>query len=866
MSTSLTDAEIAAIAAGTHPDPETVLGMHSVPYRDRAIVAVRAVVPGAANAYVYDVTRRQRYPMTRCHPAGVFEALFTRRRKHFAYHLEVKNGDHSFHRVAEARMPAPVLPEEDLRRFRDGTHQRAYEVLGSHPARMQGTEGTRFAVWAPNAEAVSVIGDFNDWDRQRHPMRLRPPYGVWECFLPNVRAGARYQYAITTSSGDVLTKIDPYGFHDELHWQNEMSVVADLDAFAWADDAWLRQRDAGDAASRPMSTYEVHLGSWLRVAEDGFRSGSRSGSRFPTYRELADTLIPYVTAMGFTHIELLPVAEHPYYPSWGYQVTGYYAPTSRYGRPEDFMAFIDACHRAGIGVIMDWVPAHFPKDGFSLGHFDGAALYEHEDPRMGEHKDWGTLIFDYGRPEVKNFLLANALFWCDKYHIDGIRVDAVASMLYLDYSRREGEWVPNKYGGRENIDAIAFLKACTEAMRESYPGVMTIAEESTSWLGVTSPTYLGGLGFTLKWNLGWMNDMLHYLAHAPDTRKYVHTMVPFALLYAFHEQFVLELSHDEVVHGKGSLLAKMPGDAWEQCANLRVLFGFMFGHPGKKLLFMGSEFGQRREWNHDAALEWEALDEAPHQGIQAFVRDLNRLYVAEPALHADHLREQGFGWIDYHDFQNSVIVFLRRTAWDDPNPVLFVCNFLPTAHAEYRIGVPQPGWYRELLNSDAAAYGGTGQGNPDGCQTEEIGWHRQACSITLHLPPLSVLAFKRESGAPPQAPQKPGEDALSPHRSGIGRSGTTRSKAESPPKPIVPVVSRWLPGQKRPAIGERPAILDRGQQTAEPAPAAEAERADASRKAAYAGPSTLDEARPQGSKRAILAEDGIHDDEKRSSG
>jgi 1,4-alpha-glucan branching enzyme len=679
-------------------------------------------------------------------------------------------------------------------------------------------------------------------------MRLHAPYGVWELFIPGVAAGAHYQYAITTASGDILIKTDPYGFHGELHWNNEMSIVADVDQFTWTDQQWLQHRDQHDPLTRPISTYEVHLGSWLRIENED--------DRFLTYRELAETLIPYVKAMGFTYIELLPVAEHPFYPSWGYQVTGYYAPTSRYGAPEDFMYFVNECHRQGIGVIMDWVPAHFPKDEFSLGNFDGTYLYEHEDPRMGEHKDWGTLIFDYGKPEVKNFLLANALFWCEKYHIDGIRVDAVASMLYLDYSRREGEWLPNEFGGRENLEAIAFIKELNASIHQRFRGVITIAEESTSWLGVTSPTYLGGLDFTFKWNLGWMNDTLHYLSHIPGDRKFVHTVVPFALLYAFHEHFMLELSHDEVVHGKGSLINKMPGNEWEKCANLRVLFGFMFGHPGKKLLFMGNEFGQHREWNHDAGLDWHQLEQAPHQGLQAYVRDLNRLYTSEPALYADHLREQGFAWIDYHDFQNSVIVFLRRIQDEDPHPLIFVCNFLPVAHQEYRIGVPLPGHYAEVLNSDHAIYGGSNLGNPAGCEAALVSWQRQLYSISLTLPPLSVLILK------PMPADGIGSDKSSKITVAKPQVKSRVSALRQPQEGTVPLVPRPVVSQR--TSGEerqetfRPAILQRGQQ----APV----DIDISGQRIYAGQRPSGAGRPQGSKRAMLAEAGIISDEKRSSG
>lgn len=628
----------------------------------------------------------------------------------------------------------PLLSDEDLKRFHAGQHQRIYDHLGCHLRELKGISGALFAVWAPHARQVSVIGSFNGWDHRRHPMRLRKEWGVWELFIPHAKEGERYQYVIETASGQLITKTDPYGFACDLRLNKEMSIVTNIDRFTWEDQEWLTQRAENDPLQRPISTYEVHLGSWMRMPE--------AEDRFLSYRELAEKLIPYVKEMGFTYIELLPVAEHPFYPSWGYQVTGYYAPTSRYGSPEDFMYFINECHKQDIGVIVDWVPAHFPKDEFSLGNFDGTELYEHADPWMAEHKDWGTFIFDYGKPEVKNFLIANTLFWFENYHIDGIRVDAVASMLYLDYSRQEGEWEPNEYGGRENLEAITFLKELNRIIHDRFSGVMTIAEESTSWLGVTYPAYLGGLDFTFKWNLGWMNDVLYFLSHDPLHRKFVHMMVPFALLYAFHEHFMLELSHDEVVHGKRSLLNKMPGDEWQKFANLRALYGFMFGHPGKKLLFMGDEFGQPDEWNHDKSLDWHLLQHEPHQGLQHYVRDLNHLYTSEPALYADELRERGFAWIDYHDFQNSVIAFMRKIPGEENCFLIVLCNFMPVLQENYRVGVPLQGHYEEVLNSDKAEYGGQDIGNPKGCLAEQTPWQHQPYSIALTLPPLSTIILK----------------------------------------------------------------------------------------------------------------------------
>ena len=734
MKTQLLRRKFQTLLKSTCSNPFELLGMRVVSDENgRESVLVRAMLPGAEEAFVYDATRRKRHPMTRLHDAGLFEAHFARRRAPFAYQLEWLDKQGQTRRARDAYAFPPALPDAALALFETGKQYEIYQYLGCHLMSVANTAGAVFAVWAPHAKGVSVVGDFNDWNGLQHPMRLLKKWGVWELFIPHVGAGDRYQFQITTPSGEIVIKSDPYGFSFEQPPSNA-SVVTPLDAFRWTDHEWLDQRKQFSALKSPVAAYEAHLGSWLNTMRDE--------KRFLTYRELAHTLIPYVKSLGFTHIELLPVAEHPFYGSWGYQVTGYYAPTSRYGAPEDLMYFINECHQHGLGVLMDWVPAHFPRDAFSLGEFDGTNLYEHADPRLGEHKDWGTLIFDYGRREVRNFLLANALFWLKTYHIDGIRVDAVASMLYLDYSRKEGEWLPNKYGGRENLEAIDFLKELNAVIHSEFPGVMTIAEESTSWLGVTYPTYLGGLNFTLKWNLGWMNDMLHYLSHDPLHRKFVHTMVPFALLYAFHEHFMTVLSHDEVVHGKGSLLAKMPGDDALKFANLRLLYGFMYGHPGKKLLFMGSEFGQWREWDHDSSLEWRLLQYAPHQGLQRLVRDLNRLYLAEPAFYWDDRDERSFQWIDYHDFERSVFSFMRKAYNDRQHVVICVYNFTPVTRYDYRIGVPLPGYYQELLNTDAAEYGGGNLTNGEPRAAEPIRWQRQPYSISITLPPLSAVMLK----------------------------------------------------------------------------------------------------------------------------
>ncbi len=757
------------ILNGLHSNPFTVLGMHETITPDKKkMLVVRAFLPDVQHVSVYDMKQKKRYPMTRLHEDGVFEVVFSRRRKKFAYQLEISDSQGKSSRCYDPYALPPVLSDSDLELFHAGKHYHIYEHLGCHLMDVQGIAGVLFALWAPHAKGVSVVGDFNNWSGKRHAMRLRKKWGVWELFVPAVAPGSRYQYEIITQNGEIYTKSDPYGVYFEQAPKNR-SIVTNINHFRWNDQQWMTDRAAHAPESSPISVYEVHLGSWLKKPDgkDGFLS----------YQELATELIPYVKEMGFTHLELLPVAEHPFYGSWGYQVTGYYAPTSRYGTPQDFKYFINECHRQGLGVIVDWVPAHFPKDDFSLGYFDGTYLYEHADPRLGEHKDWGTLIFDYGRNEVKNFLFANALFWFDHYHIDGIRVDAVASMLYLDYSRREGEWVPNKYGGRENLEAIEFLKELNTLIHQRFPGTMSIAEESTSWLGVTYPTYLGGLDFTFKWNLGWMNDILHYLSHDPLQRKFVHTMVPFTLHYAFHEHFMLELSHDEVVHGKGSLLAKMPGDDWQKFANLRLLYGFMFGHPGKKFLFMGAEFAQWSEWSHDRSLEWSLLQYGPHQGIQRFVRDLNHLYTSEPALYQDDTADQCFEWIDYHDYENSVFSFLRKTVGYDGRFVVFICNFTPVTRDGYRVGVPTNSYYREQINSDAKQYGGKNIGNVDGCLAKPIPWQQQPYSITLTLPPLSVVILQP---LPRQEGEKKSPDINEPKTTPARQTGETLPLVTTP--------------------------------------------------------------------------------------
>lgn len=627
-----------------------------------------------------------------------------------------------------------TLSDFDLYLFAEGTHTRAYEKLGAHLSERNGHLGVQFAVWAPNAERVSVIGDFNNWNISADIMRPNSA-GVWEGFVPDIGSGAVYKYhVISRDRPYAVDKADPYGFAAEIR-PRTASRVWDLQDYSWLDRSWMANRAKNNSLNSAISIYEVHLGSWRRVPEEA--------NRWLTYREMAPLLADYIHDAGFTHVEFLPIMEHPFDGSWGYQIIGYFAPTSRFGTPSDFMYLIDYLHQHGIGVILDWVPAHFPKDEAGLGYFDGSHLYEHADPKQAEQPDWNTFVFNYGRNEVQNFLISNALFWFDKYHIDGLRVDAVASMLYLDYGKREGQWVPNQYGGKENIDAIHFLRAVNERVYETFPDVMMIAEESTSWPQVSRPTYLGGLGFGLKWNMGWMHDMLDYMSQDPIFRSYHHNLITFSLVYAFSENFVLPFSHDEVVYGKGSMLRKMPGDDWQKFANLRLLYGFMFGHPGKKLLFMGDEFGQWSEWNHDASLEWPLLKNPLHAGLQRWVRDLNTLYRGQSSLYEFDSNPAGFEWVDCKDSQRSVISFLRRgrSAGDQ---ILFVCNFTPVVIENYRVGVPLEGSWKEILNGDAPLYGGSGQGNFGGLSTIPLPIHGRPFTLNMRLPPLGVVAFQAD--------------------------------------------------------------------------------------------------------------------------
>lgn len=629
-------------------------------------------------------------------------------------------------------MESPFLTDFDLHLLGEGAHYRNYEKLGAHLTELEGEPGVRFAVWAPNARSVSVIGDFNGWNGDSHAMRCRGDSGIWETFVPGIGHGENYKYLIRSNfNGHEAEKADPYGFAAEVR-PKTASKVWDLGGYEWGDQRWMRGRGERHRRDRPVSIYEVHLGSWMRAPEN---------NGWLTYRDLAPKLADYCRQMNFTHVEFLPPTEHPFDASWGYQTVGYYAPTSRFGTPQEFMELVDVLHQAEIGVLIDWVPAHFPYDPHGLVYFDGTALYEHADPKQGRHPHWDTMVFNYGRREVSNFLIGNALFWLDRYHIDGLRVDAVASMLYLDYGREEGEWIPNQYGGKENIEAIEFLRRLNERIYAEHPDVMTFAEESTSWPMVSQPTYLGGLGFGFKWNMGWMNDILSYFARDPIHRQYHHNDLTFSMLYAFSENFTLPFSHDEVVHGKGSLVSKMPGDEWQQYANLRALYGYMFGHPGKKLLFMGCEFGQRSEWNHATSLEWHVLEYPHHRGVQRLVEDLNKLYRDEPALYERDADWQGFEWIDCSDSPSNVVSFLRRGT--DPNDVVvFVCNFSPAVRHGYGVGVPKLGRWREVLNTDAEIYGGSNQGNAGLVETLEQETHGRPGTLLLTLPPLAVLALK----------------------------------------------------------------------------------------------------------------------------
>ncbi|WP_426955843.1 1,4-alpha-glucan branching protein GlgB [Muricoccus radiodurans] len=703
-----------AILEGRHGDPFAVLGAHDG--------ILRTFQPGARGV---EAVPRDGAPVVleKVHGNGLFEGTAPSG----PYTLRI-TWDSAVQETEDPYSFGPVLGELDLHLFAEGRHREMGRVFGAHAMTVDGVAGVRFAVWAPNARRVSVVGDFNAWDGRRHPMRLRQEAGVWELFIPRLTPGTRYKYEIVDANGATLPlKADPVAGASRVA-PDTSSVVPDPEPHRWADEAWMARRAAAQAPDAPISIYEVHPGSWWRDAD----------WRAPDWDGLADRLIPYVTGMGFTHIELLPIMEHPFGGSWGYQPLGLFAPTARFGTPSGFSRFVDRCHEAGVGVILDWVPAHFPNDAHGLGRFDGTALYEHADPREGFHKDWNTLIYNFGRHEVRGFLIASALHWLEHYHVDGLRVDAVASMLYRDYSRNAGEWVPNRYGGRENLEAVAFLRELNDIVRDRCPGAIMVAEESTAWPGVSAPTSEGGLGFHYKWNMGWMHDTLHTMQEDPVNRRWHHHGLTFGLVYAFSERFMLPLSHDEVVHGKGSLLGKMPGDDWQKRANLRAYFGFMWTHPGKKLLFMGGEIAQPTEWNHDAQIPWNLLDDSGHRGVQALMRDLNRAYRNLPALHARDADPAGFAWVVMDDAAQSVLAYLRLGR-DGDAPVLVVCNLTPVPRHGYRLGVPQAGRWREILNTDADVYGGSGVGNSGGVEAASDPSHGQPASLTLTLPPLATL-------------------------------------------------------------------------------------------------------------------------------
>jgi 1,4-alpha-glucan branching enzyme len=735
---------ISALAAGKHGAPFDVLGPHTLTLDGQRVWLVRTYQPGAEGVSLIPTSASgattgkepEAIPMQRLHPSGLF-SLVLPGEPPLAYTLDVHFPFGFTRRVFDPYAFPPVLSDYDLYLIGEGTHLKLWERLGAHPTVVDGVAGVAFAVWAPTARRVSVVGEFNDWNEGAHPMRLRAN-GIWELFIPELQVGALYKYAILSWAREYrVQKSDPFAFWAEQR-PSTASRVADLGTYSWGDEHWDGERPSRNAMDAPINIYEVHAGSWRAPSEGGQ----------VTYRDLAHQLVPYVKEMGYTHIELLPVAEYPFDGSWGYQVVGYYAPTSRYGTPQDFMYFVDYCHQHGIGVILDWVPAHFPRDDHGLAFFDGSHLYEHEDPRQGSHPDWGTLIFNYGRNEVRNFFIANALFWFEVYHVDGLRVDAVASMLYLDYSRGQGEWVANRYGGRENLDAIDFLRECNRVVGERHPDVLMVAEESTAWPGVTKPVDEGGLGFTLKWNMGWMHDTLEYFKHDPVHRRYHHNTLTFSMIYAYSERYVLPFSHDEVVHMKGSMLDKMPGDVWQKFANLRALYGYMYGHPGKKLLFMGGEFGQWEEWRFSGYLQWTLLDQgplgSPHAQLQRYVRDLNHLLLEHPALYEVDFSPEGFSWIHADDYSNSVIAFVRyRAGWREP--LIFVCNLTPVPRYRYRMGVPLAGTYEEVLNSDAAIYGGSNVGNLGHVETEPVPLHGHEQSLSLTLPPLATIVLKPES-------------------------------------------------------------------------------------------------------------------------
>jgi len=721
---SVTSGELEAVIRREHSNPHAVLGPHATD----AGVAVRVYRPGAASITARLEDGAESVELEQIHPGGVFEGLVPGASVPLRYQLEVDYGPGGSLTIGDPYAYSPTLGELDMHLIGEGRHEEIYERLGAHVRTHEGTRGTAFAVWAPSAKAISVVGDFNSWDGRLDAMRSLGSNGIWELFIPGVEAGTRYKYELLNAESELTLKADPYAQETELPPQTASVVFEPRHQWSREDTEWLERRRENNSLCDPVSVYEVHLGSW--------RLNSLEDNRPLSYLELADELAAYAHDMGFTHVELLPVMAHPFSGSWGYQITGYFAPAPRYGSPDDLRRFMDRMHEHGIGVILDWVPAHFPRDEFALARFDGTALYEHADPRRGAHPDWGTLVFNYGRHEVRNFLISNALFWMREYHVDGIRVDAVASMLYLDYSRKEGEWIPNQFGGREDLDAVAFLKELNEVLYGREPGIISAAEESTSWPGVSRPTYLGGLGFGFKWNMGWMHDTLEYFQQDPIYRRYHHHELTFSLLYAFSENFVLPLSHDEVVHGKGSLYEKMVGDRWQKLANLRALYAYMWAHPGKKLLFMGCEFAQEREWSHERSLDWHLLEQPGHAGMQALVRDLNHVYRDEPALWQVDADPAGFGWLEPNDSDNNVIAFSRASRGAE-RVLVFVANLSPVPRIGYRLGLPRSGHWREAINTDSRFYGGGDMGNFGGVEAEPVPWHGQSFSAEVTLPPLS---------------------------------------------------------------------------------------------------------------------------------
>lgn len=725
---TLNKQELKALVEGYHGDVFSVLGIHRVINKKKEMLQIRTLQPDAKSVAVLDAADN-RTALSHIEGTSVFEGLFETDAMLNDYRLEIEYNNGTNRVIRDPYSFTPLISDYDLQLWGEGNHSKAYEFMGAHVRELNGSMGVHFVVAAPSAARVSVVGNFNNWDGRCHVMRKYVDQGIWEIFIPGLEEGNQYKYEIKPHGfGPPFLKSDPYGFFYEKR-PKTASVIKNINTFTWTDDNWMKKRSPGRA--KPVSVYELHLGSWKRHIKD---------NSFYTYRELAEHLIPYVLDLGYTHIELLPIAEHPYDPSWGYQITGYFAPTSRFGEPEDFMFFVNECHRNDLGVIIDWVPAHFTKDDHGLREFDGTHLYEHADPRQGEHRDWGTKIFNFGRIEVKNFLLSNALFWLEKYHIDGLRVDAVASMLYLDYSREAGDWIPNKFGGRENLEAIEFLKKFNELAHKEFPGVVTFAEESTSWPLVSHPTYLGGLGFDYKWNMGWMNDTLKYIEVDPLYRKYHHNQLTFSLIYAFSETFILPFSHDEVVHLKKSMLSKMPGDNWQKFANLRLLMGYQYCHPGKKLLFMGSEFGQWSEWNCEKELDWPLLQHETHQGIKKTVQTLNQVYKSEKALHELDFDWNGFKWLDFSDVDQSVISFIRFAENRD-DYVICAFNFTPRTHHDYIFGVPRHGSYTEIFNSDDSSFGGSGVINT-GMHSNDGEWHGEPAHISVSLPPLGCIIIK----------------------------------------------------------------------------------------------------------------------------